>query len=166
MDSLRDQPGPDADANDIDDRRTTPDRRRGSRRKVLKVGRAFWPNADSSECLVHNVSEEGAQLQLRGVVPNVFDLLIEGDSWLRTCSVVWRKANRVGVRFQEERRLVPRREGLKNQLDEYRRFAEECRKMAERAISSDRELPLAMAAAWPIVIRRLRRKDLPRHAQN
>jgi hypothetical protein len=167
MDSLQDQPGPEANANDIgDDRRKTPDRRRASRRKVLKVGRAFWPNADSSECLVHNLSEEGAQLQLRGFVPNVFDLLIEGDPWRRPCSVVWRNANRVGVRFQEERRLAPQREGRKNQLDEYRRFAEECRKMAERTVSSDRELLLAMAAAWLVVVRQLRRKDLPRPAQN
>jgi hypothetical protein len=159
MDSVQDESQPGVEIGEID-RRKTPDRRRAVRRKVFKIGRAFWPNADSSECLVYNLSETGAQLEARSLVPNVFDLLIEGDPWRRSCAVVWRRANRVGVRFQEERRLAPRRKGLRTQFDEYRRFAEICQKMAERAISSDRELLLEMAEAWPAVIRQLRRKTL------
>jgi hypothetical protein len=160
MDSVQGESRPGAEISEIDDRRKTSDRRRAARRKVFKIGRAFWPNADSSECLIYNLSETGAQLEARSLVPNKFDLLIEGDPWCRSCSVVWRRANRVGVRFQEERRISPQRKGLKAQLDEYTRFAEICQKMAERAISSDRELLLEMAEAWRTVIRQLRRKTL------
>ena len=31
---------------EIDDRRQTPDRRRSSRRKILRRGLTFWPNGD------------------------------------------------------------------------------------------------------------------------
>src|SRR5579864_4632966 len=102
MDSMNDEAAANPDRmqlGEIDDRRTTPDRRLASRRKILKFGKTFWPNGDSSECLVYNLSETGAQLEVRSPVPNVFDLLVEGDPWRRSCSVVWRKANRAGVKF-------------------------------------------------------------------
>src|SRR5271163_2925716 len=87
---------------EIDDRRRQPDRRGSLRRKILKRGLTYWPNGDSSECTVYNLSETGAQLELRGLAPNLFDLVVEGDRWRRRCSVVWRKANRVGVQFQDQ----------------------------------------------------------------
>jgi hypothetical protein len=140
---------------EIDDRRQKPDRRISPRRKILKPGLTFWPNGDSSACIVYNLSETGAQLELRGPVPNLFDLIIEGDRWRRSCSVVWRKANRVGVKFQEQSR---RTSSTRKQVADFRRYAEECRMLAGTAHPSNRALLLEMAEAWITVIRRLQRK--------
>ena len=62
-----------AQQGEVGDRRQTPDRRSSTRRKILKGGRTYWLNGDSSECTVLNVSETGAHLELRGPAPNVFD---------------------------------------------------------------------------------------------
>jgi hypothetical protein len=141
---------------EIDDRRKNLERRSSSRRKILKRGLTFWPNGDSSECTVYNLSEAGAQLEVRGLAPNLFDLVVEGDRWRRKCSVVWRKANRVGVKFQEQSpSMLP---GIK-QLADFKRYIEECQTMANRAAPSDRELLLEMAEAWATVIRRLQRQS-------
>jgi hypothetical protein len=140
---------------EIDDRRHIPDRRRSSRRKILKHGVTFWPNGDSSECTVYDLSETGAQLEFRGLAPNLFDLEVEGDRWRRKCFVVWREANRVGVKFQEQSLLEL--SGMKHPAD-FRRYIEACQTMANRAAPSDRELLLEMAEAWATVIRRLQRK--------
>lgn len=140
---------------EIDDRRQIPDRRRSSRRKILKRGVTFWPNGDSSECTVFNLSETGAQLEFRGLAPNHFDLVVEGDRWRRTCAVVWREANRVGVKFQEQSPL--KLSGME-ELVGLKRYIEVCQAMANRAAPSDRKLLLEMADAWATVIRRLQRK--------
>jgi hypothetical protein len=149
---------------EIDDRRKTPDRRRALRRKILKAGRTFWPNGDSSECLVYNLSESGAQLQICGPLPNCFDLVIEGDTWRRPCVIVWRKANRAGVKFPDGAQLVASPKGLSYQYGRYRQFAEMCQSLAERTAPSDRELLLEMSVAWLTVIRQLRRKSRRREA--
>ena len=144
---------------EIDDRRKTPDRRLALRRKILKAGRTFWPNGDSSACLVYNLSQSGAQLEIRGPLPNVFDLVIEGDTWRRSCAVVWRKDNRAGVKFQDQAQLVASYQGVNHQLGRYRQFAEMCQTMAERRAPSERELLLEMSTAWLTVVRQLRRKS-------
>ena len=165
MDSMIDESAPNPDCTNLgetDDRRKLPDRRLASRRKILKSGKTFWPNGDFSECLVYNLSETGAQLELRSPVPNVFDLLVEGDPWRRSCSVVWRKANRAGVKFQEQSQLLASRKSLANQLSDCRRFAEMCQSMAERTNLAERECLLEMAAAWLTVMRQLQRKGRPR----
>lgn len=167
MESIADAEGSVADIeavqpDEIDDRRKNPDRRASARRKILRLGRTFWPNGDSSECRIHNLSQTGAQLELRGPAPNFFELLIDGDRWRRSCAVVWRKGNRAGVKFQDQSRVMASPKSLMKQVDECRRFAEVCRSLAGRAAPSDSELLLEMASAWTVVIRQLRRKR--RHA--
>jgi hypothetical protein len=167
MASMHDESAPNSDrmhSREIDDRRKAPDRRLSSRRKILKSGKTFWPNGDSSECLVYNLSETGAQLEIRSPVPNVFDLLVEGDPWRRSCSVVWRKANRADVKFQEQFQLLASRKSLANQLSDCRRFAEMCQSMAERVNLPDRERLLEMAAAWLTVMRQLQRSGRLRNS--
>ena len=139
---------------EIDDRRLTPDRRTSSRRKLLKGGRTFWPNGDSSECIVYNLSKTGAQLDIRGHAPNVFDLVVEGDPWRRSCVVIWRNANRIGVRFQAPSCLEAT--SAKKPAVHFLRYADECRTLAQQANPSHREILLEMADAWAVVVRRLR----------
>lgn len=139
----------------IDDLRLTPDRRGLSRRKILKSGRTFWSNGDSSECIVYNLSDTGARLDTHSPVPNVFDLVIDGDSWRRSCVVIWRKENRIGVKFHAPSRFDPTI--AKYSPARFMQFVEECRTLAQRADPSQRELLLEMADAWGVVVRRLRK---------
>jgi len=139
----------------IDDRGLTPDRRGSSRRKILKSGRTFWSNGDSSECIVYNLSDTGARLDTHSPVPNVFDLVVDGDPWRRSCVVIWRKGNRIGVKFHAPSQLDPTI--AKYSPARFMQFVEECRALAQRADPSHRELLLEMADAWAVVVRRLRR---------
>lgn len=95
-----------AEAEDEDDRRTMPrhaskGRRNHSRRKTLKSGEIVFDQARRIvDCLILNVSEGGAALQVREVpdLPDIFDLRIQ-HSTLYRCTICWRHQNKLGVRF-------------------------------------------------------------------
>jgi hypothetical protein len=153
------------EVSEIDDRRTSPerriaenDRRASPRRKMLKVGRTYWANGYSIECRVRNLSETGAQLEVCGMVPNTFDLVIGADQFRRSCSVVWRNSDRVGVKFIEARKPARPSEGLVSKSTEFRQYAEFCRSLAGGADVLSREVLLKMALAWEAHTRRPRRK--------
>jgi hypothetical protein len=143
---------------EIDERRTNPERRISSRRKLLRGGRTLWPNGDSSECTVYNYSETGAKLELHGCAPNAFDLAIDGESLRRSCLVVWRKANFVGVKFQVPSQLVLSIGNSMRNVSDFKKYVEECQKLAQRAAPTDRAILIEMAEAWKTAIRRLRKK--------
>ena len=70
------------------------------RRQVFKVGKIIVSEeAPRLECAVHNISVDGACLQVSGsqVVPARFDLIY--DEIRRTCRVAWIKDREVGVMF-------------------------------------------------------------------
>lgn len=142
---------------EVDDRQKNAERRRWRRRKTWKNGKTLWSNGDSSECIVRNLSEAGAQLELRGPLPNRFDLLVEGDQCRRSCSVVWRRENRAGVRFDEP--LPPGRDAKEpfGTIPDFGHYVGACSALAERALPKDRALLLEMAQAWTDVARCLRR---------
>jgi hypothetical protein len=145
---------------EIDDRRKRSDRREAARKRILRGGRTFWPNGDSTECIVHNLSDTGAQLQTRGPVPANFDLIIDGEKLPRSCCIVWRKASRIGVKFQGQTHGGKASTDPLRRATSLRQYAEECRMLAKRAESPDREALLKMAEAWEKVARRLREKTL------
>lgn len=145
------------EVDEVSDRRKRADRRRLPRRKTWKNGRTLWPNGDSSECIVRNLSETGANLELRGPIPNRFDLLVEGDQWRRSCSVVWRNENRAGVKFDEPLPLRSTEKKPFRSISGFRYYASACHELAERAAPADRALLVEMAQAWISVIRRLQR---------
>jgi hypothetical protein len=147
----------DIGAGAIDERRQKPDRRHRSRRKIFRYARTIWRNGDSCDCLVYNLSETGAQLQVSGPIPNVFDLLVEGARSRQSCSVIWRREDRVGVKFEQQADLAEFvRIPVKKNVD-FKRYMEACRTLAGRVHSSDRELLLEMADAWATAIRRMRK---------
>ena len=53
-------------------------------------------------CVIRDVSDGGARLDVQGtgILPPVFDLLAEDG--FRTCEVVWRSGDEVGVTFQSQ----------------------------------------------------------------
>ena len=148
--------GRSAEVDEIDDRRSVPDRRELSRRKVLRGGRAVWPNGDSTKVIVYNLSDTGARLEICGPVPNTFDIVIDGDQYPLSCRVVWRRVNRIGVKFQGSSQFVRTPVDLTSRISACSEYAEMCRTLAKRVAPSDREMLLKMADAWEKIARRLK----------
>jgi hypothetical protein len=56
-----------------------------------------------TECIIRNLSDTGAKLELRGsvaAIPNSFDLLTPGHR-PHPCRVVWRTLKELGVQFED-----------------------------------------------------------------
>ncbi len=71
------------------------------RQRALKGGRIVFNRAMSTvSCTMRNVSDGGARLEVTSVlgIPEAFDLRLDGHP-SRSCLVVWRTANAIGVEF-------------------------------------------------------------------
>jgi len=89
------------DESAIDDRRISArDRRLSPRIKTLKGAQILWPTGSAVKCIIRNLSETGAKLEVHShLVPGTFDLVFDRDRSRRSCRVVWRKEPMMGVRF-------------------------------------------------------------------
>ena len=78
----------------MNEKRTVP------RRRVLKAGTIEF-GGGTIDCTVRNLSNIGAALDVPSVVgiPDEFILIIPSDVLRFACHVVWRKATRIGIRF-------------------------------------------------------------------
>jgi hypothetical protein len=78
------------------------DRRRQPRRRTLKSAQVMIDRkAPPLECIVRNLSDQGALLLLSSLaVTDRFDLVLESDRTRHHCRVVWRALDRVGVEFE------------------------------------------------------------------
>lgn len=77
------------------------ERRDGPRRRTLKGGKIVLKKSGSVlDCTVRNMSEIGASLHVANTVavPDEFKLQIGGGT--RSCVIIWRRLDRIGVRFQ------------------------------------------------------------------
>jgi len=85
----------------IDDRRqAVTDRRKSPRLKALKGAQIILRSGAPLACIVRNISETGAKLEVYGpVLQNAFDLVFDLDHSRRSCCVVWRKEPMLGVKF-------------------------------------------------------------------
>jgi hypothetical protein len=88
----------------IDDRRVAVTPRRASPRyRTFKGAQVFWPWPVGAydKCIIRNLSETGACLEIHvPVLHKIFVLVFDEDKSRRTCCVMWRKEPRIGVRFQ------------------------------------------------------------------
>lgn len=75
-------------------------KRAAPRRRTLKAGTIEF-GGGAIDCTVRNLSKTGAALDVRTPVgiPDEFTLVILSDALRFACRVVWRKAVRIGVRF-------------------------------------------------------------------
>jgi hypothetical protein len=75
--------------------------RRSARLRTYKGGSIIFGVAAAIDCMIRNMSETGAALEVDNPVgvPNEFTLLIKPEFVKRNCQVVWRSANRIGVQF-------------------------------------------------------------------
>jgi hypothetical protein len=86
----------------IEDRRVAKTRRRKSpRTRTLKGAQIVRRTGAPVKCIVRNISEGGACLEVRGPIPpDDFDLIFDSDQSHYACSVVWRQPPRLGVKFR------------------------------------------------------------------
>jgi hypothetical protein len=78
------------------------ERRSGSRQKSFLQGRIFFNNRRTSvDCLVRDLSEQGARLKFSSTVstPDVVELNIPNKDESYRAKVQWRNANEIGVAF-------------------------------------------------------------------
>jgi len=71
------------------------------RLRTFKGGSILFGFAPAIDCVVRNLSDTGALLTVESPVgiPNDFTLLIKPELRKRDCQVVWRTADKIGVRF-------------------------------------------------------------------
>ncbi|RQH07710.1 MULTISPECIES: PilZ domain-containing protein [unclassified Bradyrhizobium] len=76
------------------------ERRSKSRHRVLKAGTIEF-GGGAIDCTVRNLSDTGAALDVTSPVgiPQYFTLFVQADGTHLSCTVVWRKEKRIGVRF-------------------------------------------------------------------
>ena len=70
------------------------------RRRLLKPGNILLGKHPVS-CTFRNISERGAYLQVQATagIPAIFDFLRAEEPAVRTCKIIWRDDNRIGVMF-------------------------------------------------------------------
>jgi len=68
--------------------------------RTLKGGEIVWPTGEPVTCIIRNLSQTGACLEVHSSVPDTFELVFDADHSRRSCCVVWRKDARIGVKFQ------------------------------------------------------------------
>jgi len=76
------------------------EQRNRPRHRVMKPGKIGF-NGSGIECLVCNVSQSGAAIEIKGTIciPESFNLIIDSERINKNCRVVWRKYQRLGVTF-------------------------------------------------------------------
>ena len=80
---------------------TAADNRDSPRLRTFKGGAISFDRVAGLECIVRNLSDTGACVELSGAttVPDQFSLIIRPELIRRECEVEWRKGKKVGVRF-------------------------------------------------------------------
>jgi hypothetical protein len=77
------------------------EKRQAPRARTFKGGRINFERGVGVDCLIRNLSPTGACLEVESalVADDHFMLMIKPESITRTCQVVWRKPQKIGVRF-------------------------------------------------------------------
>ena len=80
---------------------TMADQRSDHRHRTYKGGRINAKRLPGMDCLIRNLSDTGACLEIDSmrVTVDEFDLVILPEYLNRKCRVVWRKSRWIGVRF-------------------------------------------------------------------
>jgi len=75
---------------------------RSQRHRTFKGGSISYAGAASTDCIIRNMSDTGACLEVSNTsgVPDNFKLIIKPEILTRSCEVVWRTEQRIGVRFK------------------------------------------------------------------
>lgn len=86
------------------------ERRRSTRRRTYLGGQAaFEKPSVTDECVVRDLSPEGARIRFSGStpIPDAFVLTIHGGGEARLARIVWRDGRQAGVAFQAAAAAAP-----------------------------------------------------------
>jgi len=77
-------------------------RRQNVRTRTARPARIVYDYRSVVACTICDLSPDGAGLEVSIFVPvpDTFDLITERDDDARTCRVIWRTTNRMGVWFR------------------------------------------------------------------
>ena len=77
------------------------EKRSHQRHRTLKAGTIAFNRDAGISCMVRNLSDSGACLEVANHIgiPEAFTLVIESDHLHQHCHIVWRKEKRIGVAF-------------------------------------------------------------------
>ncbi len=79
----------------------TDEKRIAPRHRVLKQGRLAFDGGGAVDCMVRNMSDTGARVEVVSPVglPGAFTLVIPSDRFTRRCHAVWSHDKRIGIAF-------------------------------------------------------------------
>ena len=77
------------------------EKRHVARHRALKGGSIAFGGGARIDCVIRNISETGAALDVESPVgiPDDFTLLVNQEEAKQSCHVAWRSTKRIGVRF-------------------------------------------------------------------
>lgn len=77
------------------------ERRKSGRSRVLKSAKLVLDRSAIIDCIVRNVTNSGARLQIANTVdlPEEFEMTFDGGHSIRPCRLVWRTITETGVEF-------------------------------------------------------------------
>jgi len=88
------------DSSAEDRRAASTPRRKWPRTKTFKGAQITWSGGGPIPCLVRNLSEGGACLEVHNPIPHdKFDLMFDANQARYSCSVMWRQPPKMGVKF-------------------------------------------------------------------
>jgi hypothetical protein len=77
------------------------ERRKLTRSRVLKGAKIVIGSASTIDCVVRNVTNSGARIQIANTIelPESLGLTFDGGFTVRACRVAWRSVTETGVQF-------------------------------------------------------------------
>jgi PilZ domain-containing protein len=77
------------------------ERRKVTRSRVLKGAKIIIGSASTIDCVVRNVTNSGARIQIANTVdlPETLDLTLDAGFTIRPCRVAWRSVTESGLQF-------------------------------------------------------------------
>lgn len=86
------------------------ERRKSGRSRVLKRAKLVLGSSSVLDCVVRNLTNVGARIEIPNTVslPEKLDVTFDGGRSVRPCRLVWRTLKVTGVEFCERRTRVHR----------------------------------------------------------
>ena len=77
------------------------ERRAGARCRVLKGAKLILGTSSLLDCLVHNLTNRGATIEIANAadLPENLSMTFDGGRTIRQCRLAWRKRDQIGVQF-------------------------------------------------------------------
>jgi hypothetical protein len=77
------------------------ERRKLTRSRVFKSAKIILGTASVIDCVVRNITDGGARIEIPNAVtlPEAVDITLDGGRTFRPCRLMWRTLNETGVQF-------------------------------------------------------------------